>query len=122
MQHQNDGGTRVAEPEEGKIIEAIFAHRRPIPVSDVRLDALIDVGVLLGAGDLVMDDQSSLMVSRAKSVDYTLYTVHEAGCVVFDVMYPTDGTGELVYGEFLDGAWRLRLAQLAALVTRVTAC
>lgn len=109
MENKNNGGKRwTPDNKEGSIIAAIMDARRPLRVSDVRFDIIIDVGVLLQGADRVVFETDRVEITRVQGPVYTLYSVKVDDGLVFDVMFTADG---IVWGEYIDGFWRAVLAQ-----------
>lgn len=101
----------AADPDAGKLIEQYRSAGRTVPVSDPRIDVLIDLGILLGTHHSELYyEQEKMLISRAVSQDYTQYTVHVDDGLVFSVLYADD---DMELGEYLIGAWVHRLAALS---------
>lgn len=108
MEDKNSGGKRFNPSKDGTIIDAIIEARKPIRVSDARVDIMIDVGMLLLGADRAVFETDKIELTRAHGPAYTLYSVKVDDGLVFDVMYTADG---IVWGEYIDGYWRAVLAQ-----------
>jgi hypothetical protein len=109
VENKNNGGKRWnPDNREGSIINAIIEARKPMKVSDPKIDIMIDIGVLLQGLERVYFEADRIELTRATSPVYTLYSVKVDDGLVFDVMFTADG---IVWGEYLDGYWRAVLSQ-----------